>query len=77
MLPYEKQLRGLSQRLRRNMTDMELLMIYKSPLAPLFQRGEENDPLDYAKTHINKEHRAGIFEQPSRNSLLLNNGRLI
>jgi hypothetical protein len=49
MLSYDKQLRGLSQRLRRNM--MELLMIYKSPLAPLFQRGEGKDPHDYAKTH--------------------------
>jgi hypothetical protein len=48
MLSYDKQLRGLSQRLRRNM--MELLMIYKSPLTPLFQRGEEKDPHDYAKT---------------------------
>jgi hypothetical protein len=53
MLSYDKQLRGLSQRLRRNM--MELLMIYKSPLAPLFQRGEEKDPHDYAKTPFFKE----------------------
>jgi hypothetical protein len=29
---------------------MELLMIYKSPLAPLFQREEGKDPHDYAKT---------------------------
>ncbi len=57
MLPYDKQLKALSQHLRKNMTDaektlwlrlngrdMELLMIYKiSPHPSLPKRGKEKE----------------------------------
>jgi hypothetical protein len=71
MIPYEKQLKALSQNLRKNMTDAEnmlwirlrrkqlkwsCLLFIKSPLAPLFQRGEEKDPHDYTKTLKKNAH---------------------
>jgi len=41
MLSYDKQLKTLSQHLRKNMTDAKNLLWLKSPLPPLCQRGEE------------------------------------
>ena len=49
MLPYEKQL-NLKILMEFWGRYGSCLWFIKSPLAPLFQRGEEKDPHDYAKT---------------------------